>query len=147
MISSQNNVRKYRTKGHEQVLCIQLYNSDELDCVAMLLFPREPFIAKYNLVVGSRLITVNMYKNNFKFDQDLIVGPFYHYAIGSRQHRSRWSGFVPIIADFVTDDLTRVEIRKDHIEEGEWDRAYKMGKISSGLMLMKLSAVYLFPKS
>ena len=54
---------------------------------------------------------------------------------------------MPIIADFVTDDLTRVEIRKDHIEEGEWDRAYKMGKISSGLMLMKLSAVYLFPKS
>ena len=23
--------------------------SDELDCVAMLLFPREPFITKYNL--------------------------------------------------------------------------------------------------
>ena len=103
----------------------------------MLLFPREPFITKYNLVVGSRLITVNMYKNNFKFDQDLIVGPFYHYTIGSRQHRSRWSGFVPIIADFVTDDFNRVEVRRDHIEEGEWDRAYKMGKISSRLILMK----------
>ena len=95
----------------------------------MLLFPREPFITKYNLVVGSRLMTVNMYKNNFKIDQDLIIGPFYHYSIGSRQHRSRWSGFVPIIADFITDDLNRVEIRKDHIEESEWDRAYKMGKI------------------
>ena len=81
------------------------------------------------LVVGSHLLTVNTYKNNFKIDQDLIIGPLYNYTIGSRQHRSRWSGFEPIIADFVTNDLTRVEIRKDHIEESEWDRAYKMGKI------------------
>ena len=81
------------------------------------------------LVVGSHLLTVNTYKNNFKIDQDLIIGPLYNYTVGSRQHRSRWSGFEPIIADFVTNDLTRVEIRKDHIEESEWDRAYKMGKI------------------
>ena len=113
----------------------------------MLLFPREPFIAKYNLVVGSRLITVNMYKNNFKIDQDLIVGPFYHYTIGSRQHRSRWSGFVPIIADFVTDDLTRVEIRKGTFFSESavemWNRHIKVPKIAPEI-LFPISGIWYF---
>ena len=65
------------------------------------------------------VFTINNYKNGIEIDPDLIVGPL---------ATSRWSGFEPIIADFVTDDLNRVEIRKDHIEEWEWERTFKMGK-------------------
>ena len=87
--------------------------TDELDCVAMLRFPNDPLVSKYALQRGSRLLTVNTYKQNQRLDTDLIPGPL---AI------PRWSGFDPIIADFVTDDMERVEARKFQIPSIEWER-------------------------
>ena len=96
----------------DPALLIAAY-TDELDCVAMLRLPKEPLVSKYSLLRGSRLLTVNTYKHNQRLDSDLIPGPL---AI------PRWSGFDPIIADFVTDDMERVEARKAQIVSNEWER-------------------------
>ena len=96
----------------DPALLIAAY-TDELDCVAMLRLPKEPLVSKYSLLRGSRLLTVNTYKHNQRLDSDLIPGPL---AI------PRWSGFDPIIADFVTDDMERVEARKAQITSIEWER-------------------------
>ena len=80
--------------------------------------------------IGSRLLTVNTYKSEFRTDKDLIVGPL---AI------PRWSGFEPIIADFLTEDFNRIQMRKNYIEETEWERTFKMGKICSFINNMSLT--------
>lgn len=92
--------------------------TDELDCVALLEFP-EAFVAEYGLRDGSRLLTVNTYKRNNEDDADLIPGP---------NAGQSWTGFQPIIAEFVSDDRHRIEQRKAEIGEDEWKRAYAMGK-------------------
>ncbi len=91
--------------------------TDELDCIAMLRFPDE-FVRRYRLSIGSRLLTVNCYGNSPNFDPDLILGP---------QLIQRWTGFHPLIAEFLTDDYDRVQARKNDITENEWQRAFTMG--------------------
>lgn len=94
--------------------------TDELDCVAILRFPNE-FIHQYRLSIGTRLMTVNTYKTQEmspEYDPDLILGPLLI---------QRWTGFHPIIADFVTDDYDRLEARKKQINEDEWQRTKAMG--------------------
>ncbi len=91
--------------------------TDELDCVAMLRFP-DAFREVYGLTVGSRLLTVNTYKRGRAYDSDLILGP---------NRFERWVGFHPIIAEFVSDDLPRIEARKAQITEEEWARTASLG--------------------
>lgn len=93
--------------------------TDELDCVAILRFP-DHFCLNYSLRSGSRLLTVNTYKTPecSPSDKDLIPGP--HMI-------PRWVGFNPIIADFLTDDQSRLATRKMEISEAEWQRAQEMG--------------------
>lgn len=91
--------------------------TDELDCVALLRFPYN-FVHQYNLSIGTRLLTVNCYRKSQDYDQDLIPGP---------KLIQRWTGFHPIIADFLTDDYDRLEARKNEITEDEWQRAETMG--------------------
>ncbi len=91
--------------------------TDELDCVAVLRFPDE-FRTAYGLARGTRLLTVNTYKRGKAYDHDLILGPNYI---------PRWVGFHPIIAEFVSNDLSRIEARKAEIAEDEWSRAKSMG--------------------
>jgi hypothetical protein len=91
--------------------------TDELDCIAMLRFP-ETFVAEYNLTEGSRLLTVNLYGESPPYQQDLILGP---------RLIKRWTGFHPIIAEFVSDDKGRIEARKSAISEGEWERTRVFG--------------------
>lgn len=92
--------------------------TDELDCVAVLRFP-DGFVPDCDVSEGSRLLTVNSYKDSTQYDPDLILG---EHAI------KRWSGFIPIVAEFVTEDLARVEARKTQIPEHEWQRAEAMGQ-------------------
>jgi len=92
--------------------------TDELDCVAMLRFPDE-FVHQHQLSDGTRLLTVNCYGRAPYCAPDLIFGPNYKH---------RWTGFHPIIAEFVTEHDRRVEARKREIPEEEWQRAYSMGK-------------------
>ena len=39
-----------------------------------------------------------------------------------------WSGFHPIIADFIAENVDRVAPRKSEIDAREWDRTFRMGK-------------------
>ena len=66
-----------------------------------------------------RLLTVNLYKDSGDYDADLILGP---------QAIRRWTGFHPIIAEFLAEELDRVDSRKREISEEEWERAYRMGQ-------------------
>ena len=91
--------------------------TDELDCIAMLRLPHE-LVERFGLSAGSRLLTVNYYGDAPNYDPDLILGP------NRDQH---WTGFHPLIADFLTDDHARVEDRKHEIAEAEWRRAHALG--------------------
>ena len=83
----------------------------------MLHFPA--FLAEqYSLVVGTRLLTVNCYGRGTKFSPDLIVGP---------NQLRRWVRFHPNIANFVSDDMERVEARIASIGEGEWEHTMRLG--------------------
>lgn len=91
--------------------------TDELDCIAMLRFP-DDLTHQHRLSVGTRLLTVNCYGNPPRYDPDLILGP---------KLIRRWTGFHPLIAEFLTDDYDRVQTRKKQIAEDEWQRAQAMG--------------------
>lgn len=91
--------------------------SDEMDCIAMLEFPDG--IAKlYSLQVGSRLITINTYKGNLPYHEDLLIGEGY---------LGKWFGFCPTIADFVSDNMALVNARKQAIDEERWAYVYDLG--------------------
>jgi hypothetical protein len=92
--------------------------TDELDCVAMLQF-HDSLVAEFGLKPGARLLTVNTYREDGgEYDCDLIPGP---NALG------RWYAFSPMIADFLTDDIDRLSVRKSQIQEREWNRTAELG--------------------
>lgn len=94
--------------------------TDELDCVAMLRFADElSLVDRFNLIDGSQLLTINTYSTFEDGDQDLIPGP---------EDSKSFTGFEPIIADFLTTDLDRLANRKQTIPAEEWQRALMMGK-------------------
>jgi hypothetical protein len=91
--------------------------TDELDCIAMLRFP-DALVAQHRLSIGTRLLTVNYYGHSESYDADLLPGP---------KRTQRWTGFHPLIADFLSDDDARVAACKQRIGEGEWQRALELG--------------------
>lgn len=94
-----------------QPLLVAAY-TDELDCIALLHFPPE-LVAEYGLQVWTRLLTVNLYAFGSTPVADLENGPASY---------RRYSNFDPLIAEFVSDDLPRIEYRKAEIPEAEWQR-------------------------
>jgi hypothetical protein len=90
--------------------------SDMLDCVALLDYPPR-FLEDFQLRRGDRLLTVNMYHQSGP-QRDLVYGP---------GKCSDWTGFQPIIADFVSDDEARLEERKTALPEENWQRAWGLG--------------------
>jgi hypothetical protein len=96
--------------------------TDELDCVALLEYSEEladELVDEYSLRPGKRLLTVNTYKREDTFDDDLDIGP---------RNLKRWTGFHPIIADFVSEDSRRIARRIQEIGEAEYQRARAMGQ-------------------
>lgn len=95
--------------------------TDEIDCVALLRF-HDRFVSEYNLERGSRLITVNTYDygDGSSYEIDLNPGP--------KASERYYQNFMPLIADFFTDDLDRLNKRKAKISEEEWRRAEDMGQ-------------------
>jgi hypothetical protein len=94
-----------------QPLLIAAY-TDELDCIALLHFPPE-LVSEYGLQVWTRLLTVNLYTRGSTPEADLENGPAAYH---------RYSNFEPLIAEFISDDLPRIEFRKSQIAEAEWQR-------------------------
>lgn len=94
--------------------------TDEIDCVVLLRF-QDRFVSEYNLERGSRLITVNTYDydEGSSYEIDLNPGP---------EAGEYYQNFMPLIADFFTDDVERLNARKAGISEEEWQRAEDMGQ-------------------
>ncbi len=86
--------------------------TDELDCVAMLRFPDE-LVNEYQLVRHSRLLTVNAYNYLEPRQADLSEGPASY---------GRYGFFHPLIAEFLSEDMARINERKLEIAEDEWQR-------------------------
>jgi hypothetical protein len=87
--------------------------TDELDCVAILQFS-DRLVRKYSLKIGVRLLTVNLYRwPGGDFARDLENGPASYH---------RYYNFIPFIAEFLSDDLEKIEARKANISESEWER-------------------------
>ena len=106
-----------RSSSRSTPLLVAAY-TDELDCVAILEFPEE-FVADYGLAEGSRLLTINTYARRQEYDADLVLGV---------NQTGQWTGFHPIIAEFVSDDEAKIVARKRAISAEEWQRAYRMGR-------------------
>lgn len=86
--------------------------TDEFDCVAMLKFP-DRLISEYSLKVYDRLLTVNLYTPEGNLVEDLENGPASY---------CRYSNFTPFIAEFLSDSLSQIELRKAQILTSEWER-------------------------
>ena len=91
--------------------------TDEMDCVVVLRFPAE-FVAEFGLEVRSRLLTVNRYFADVPLATDLTEGPLTYH---------RCDNFMPLIADFLTDDADRLRARKAKIRLDEWSRTWVLG--------------------
>jgi hypothetical protein len=93
--------------------------SDEFDAVVLLKF--DPRLAAiYDLAVGQRLVTVNNYEHSKLSRQtDFHAGEL---ATGV------FTGFYPLIADFLTDDDQRLTEIKQKISQQEWQRAEQLGR-------------------
>lgn len=92
--------------------------TDELDCVALLVFP-DRVAREYNLNPGDRLLTVNTYFRGSNVAPDLEHGEHSHL---------RYTNFYPLIADFLSEDSLSIEHRKAHISEEEWVATYLKGE-------------------
>ena len=93
--------------------------TDELDCVAVLSFSARLSDLGIDLPVGSRLLAVNTYFRGVWCAQDLVPGP---------HSLQRWTNFHPVIADFLSDDMSLVAARKHELEEAMWTRCVALGR-------------------
>lgn len=98
-------------------LLIAAYSVD-IDCIAVLKFSAL-FVSKYRLEVKSKLVTINTYMRRDSYQSDLIPGP---------RRELNWTGFHPVIADSVSDDVQRIADRKAEINQSTWEYVYALGK-------------------
>ncbi len=92
--------------------------SGEFDCVVLLEYPNS-FVVKYGLKPGMKLLTVNTYEymTPAGVASDITLGP---RAYG------RWANYSPLIAEFLSDDMKRINQRKREIDNEEWKRCAKL---------------------
>lgn len=91
--------------------------SEDIDCVVLLKFPEE-YAEICNLEIKSKLISVNTYLRIEEFQKDITPGPNCH---------NTWTGYIPIIAEFITDDIGALEKKKQEIDNETWEYVYKLG--------------------
>lgn len=97
--------------ANEYPLLVSVY-TDELDCVALLRFPQW-LLDEYRLKKDDRLLAVFNYWQGTNVAPDLSNGPL---------SLRRYENLVVYIADFLSDDVDRIERRKAEISETEWQR-------------------------
>ncbi|MBQ7380815.1 MAG: hypothetical protein IJW69_01885 [Clostridia bacterium] len=85
--------------------------SDEMDAVVMLRFPME-FVEKYNLSVGSRLTTSNVYFTGNQFASDIFVG---------KNYCQRYVDFVPIVQLFIGKQDEKIHEKIQLFSEDIWN--------------------------
>ena len=99
--------------------CIIAAYTDELDCVALLQFAHAA-TPHFGLKQSMRLLTVNTYSYLSQgLASDLTLG---------KNHLGNYGNFTPFVADFLSDDLERINERKLEISEWEWNRTQGLGQ-------------------
>lgn len=86
--------------------------SEDLDAITFLTFPPSS-VDVSDLSPGAKLLTVNVYRARGPAEADLKPGPS-----GS----GAWVDFSPIIADFVSDDVARIDELRRLIPSEHWKR-------------------------
>lgn len=84
--------------------------SDEMDAVVMLRFPEE-FAGQYNLSVGSRLTTSNVYSSGASVADDIHVGEKYSHL---------YTNFVPIVQLFLGKKDEKITEKINLFGEDKW---------------------------
>lgn len=85
--------------------------SDEMDAVVLLRFDGD-FVQQYNLAIGDRLTTSNIYFTGAKFAQDIFVGE--HYC-------NRYVDFVPIVQLFLGKKDDKIRAKTELFNEDVWN--------------------------
>lgn len=91
--------------------------SDEMDAVVMVGFD-ESLAKKLGIKAGQRMISVNVYKY-FCFSRDIKKGPRY---------LKRYAGFIPHIADLISENIDLIENHKNKIPEHLWMHVNKLAE-------------------
>ena len=99
----------------KQPLTVAAY-SEDIDCVVLLRFP-DKYAELYNLDNKSKLITINTYGKEENFQKDITTGEHCDYT---------WTLVNPFIAEFLTDDLSLLEEKKEQIDNKLWDYVYNL---------------------
>lgn len=92
--------------------------TDEMDCTCLYRFPDE-YAGWFSLRRGQRLLAVLTFGYGKKLVRDLENGPRACY---------RYANFQALIGDFRSDDVERLEERKQTLEPDEWPRCVAMTK-------------------
>jgi len=86
--------------------------SDEMDGVVMLSFPSE-FVEKYDLTVGSRLTTSNVYFTSDQCAKDIFPGEGFSFQYGD---------FTPIVQLFLGKNDEKIAKKVDLFGEDVWSK-------------------------
>ncbi len=94
---------------------------EDLDGVCVLQFDKS-LVSEYDLNVGSRLLlSLKLYVS----DDPTYLAPD---IVGKTPADSSYVNFWPVVADFVSDDTSRIATRKNEISESEYARCQAMGE-------------------
>lgn len=92
--------------------------SDEMDAVVMLNFPDE-FAEKYDLAVGSRLTSSNIYYSDARVESDIFPGS---------EFLRHYSDFLPVVQLFIGKNDKKIEEKTALFPVEVWDKVEEMGK-------------------
>lgn len=90
--------------------------SDEMDAVAMLLFPSD-FAERYGLRPGSRLTTSNIYFGGTRCAADLFPGANFSH---------QFSDFMPIVQLFLGKKDEKIKKKVELFPESRWQRVEQL---------------------
>lgn len=112
-------INEFMMKGDTQPAIVYSVNpliisaySDEMDGVVFLEFP-DRLAEIYNLYVGMRLVTSNVYAYGFSIAKDITVGNGY---------LKRYTDFTPIVQLFLAKDEDYVMRRTELFNDKIWER-------------------------
>ena len=95
--------------------------SPQIDAVAVLWF-WHPRVIRKGFAKGTKLLSINSYEKQFDagLHGDLFPGP--------ERTSNTHSNFVPVIAEFTSDDNERIKVIKRHIDKDAYHRAQALGE-------------------
>ena len=111
--------------------------SDEIDSVLMLRFPDE-FVDMFNLYLGMRLTTSNIYFRGMAFPEDILVG---------KNFCRNYTDFLPIVQLFLGKNDEKIKANAEMFDEKVWARvAEQAAKYTAKRPNLYRDGLYYFKK-